>query len=1303
MTILLTILLSMAGMRAYAQNIEFSDATTKAICVANWDTDHDGELSTDEAAAVTDLGSVFNTNREIKTFNELEYFTGLTSIGFMAFIDCSGLTSITIPNSVISIVNYAFSGCSGLASVTIPNSVTSIGFRAFINCSGLTSVTIPNSMTSIDNWAFYGCSGLTSITIPNSVTSIGDGAFRNCTGLTYIKVESGNEKYDSRNNCNAIIETSSNTLIAGCKNTIIPNSVTSIGNYSFSECNSLKSVTIPNSVTSIGGSAFLGCSGLTSVTIPNSVTSIGGAAFFGCSGLTAVTIGNSVTSIGGSAFYGCSGLTSVTIPNSVTSIGSGAFYYCSGLTSVTIPNSVTSIDEGAFSGCSGLTSIKVENGNEKYDSRNNCNAIIETSSNTLIAGCKNTIIPNSVTSIGNYAFYGCSGLTSVTIPNSVTSIGSFAFDGCKGLTSITIPNSLTSIGESAFRGCSGQTSVTIPNSVTSIGDGAFQHWRNLTTIVSEIENPFAIGNNVFDSSNIDFYATATLIVPDGKKSAYESTEGWNKFKTIIEVVEVDGIKVLPDHITKRTIHVEKAGTLNDIIKTGEMFLIEELTISGELNGTDIKYINEMAGKAISKNEALLHTETEGKLRSLDITNARIVKGGDAYDYYIHDSYDLGFLYTADNAITPGLFTWTKLESILLPNSVTSVNGMSYWDDDLPKNQRLYMGAFPDCLTSVTIPNSVTSIGSHAFYGCTGLASINVESGNEKYDSRNNCNAIIETSSNTLIAGCKNTIIPNSITSIRDYAFQGCCSLTSLTIPNSVTSIGSYVFHECSGLSSITIPNSVTSIGNYAFRGCSGLTSVSIPNSVTSIGYYTFYDCSGLTSVTIGNSVTSIGSSAFYKCTNLTSVTIGNSVTSIGSSAFYKCTNLTSVTIPNSVTSIGGSAFSYCSGLTSITIPNSVTSIGYYAFSGCSGLTSIKAENGNEKYDSRNNCNAIIETSTNTLIAGCKNTIIPNSVTSIGSSAFYKCTNLTSVTIPNSVTSIGGSAFSYCSGLTSVTIPNSVTSIGGSAFSYCSGLTSVIVDIEQPLEINDYTFSNQSNITLYVPKGSKAAYEAADYWNKFKEIKEFVKDNEVTYVIKDDNTVTATAASDPTEMDIVISESFMVDGEALPVTAIGDEAFKGNTDMALVCIPETIEEIGDDAFAGCSGLKAIYSYADEPIALGSAKATVRTRADGDETSASAVFANVDKETCILYVPKNSGEKYRNAAGWGEFQNIVEMNSYIPGDANNDAEVDSKDVEATVGYIMEGKTENFIFKNADVKTDGKINAADIVTVINITNIK
>ena len=383
---------------------------------------------------------------------------------------------------VTSIGDYAFYNCDSLTSITIPGSVTSIDDDAFYNCDSLTSITIPNSVTSIGDNAFAGCDSLTSITIPQSVTSIRSSLFGYCDSLTSITVDKGNKVYDSRSNCNAIIETDTNTLISGCQSTVIPNSVTSIGKFAFWGCDSLTSITIPQSVTSIRSSLFGYCKSLKSITvdkgnkvydsrnncnaiietdtnslisgcqstvIPNSVTSIGADAFWGCDSLTSINIPQSVTSIGDYAFWGCDSLTSIIIPYSVTSIGNSAFDECNSLTSITIPDSVTSIGYSAFSNCWSLTSIT---------------------------------IPNSVTSIGDFAFDECYSLTSITIPGSVTSIGGGAFVYCGSLTSITIPDSVTSIGGGAFYGCDSLTSITIPDSVTSIGDGAFEYCNSLKNV-----------------------------------------------------------------------------------------------------------------------------------------------------------------------------------------------------------------------------------------------------------------------------------------------------------------------------------------------------------------------------------------------------------------------------------------------------------------------------------------------------------------------------------------------------------------------------------------------------------------------------------------------------------------------------------------------------------------------------------------------------------------------------------------------------------------------------------------------------
>ena len=271
-------------------NIAFADVNAKTICVQNWDTGGDGELNEAEAAAVTDIGEAFKGNTEITSFNELQYFTDLTQIGNDAFRNCSSLTSVAIPSSVTKFGYDVFRGCSSLTSLTIPNSVTRIEEGTFYNCSSLTSMTIHSSVTNIEAFAFHGCTGLTSLDIPSSVTYISNTAFGKCSGLTSISVDPDNSKYDSRNNCNAIIETATNTLLLGCKNTSFPNSVTKIGSYAFYYCSELTTMIIPSTITFIGSRAFYNCSSLTSVTIPSSVTTIGAFAFSNCPELISVTV-----------------------------------------------------------------------------------------------------------------------------------------------------------------------------------------------------------------------------------------------------------------------------------------------------------------------------------------------------------------------------------------------------------------------------------------------------------------------------------------------------------------------------------------------------------------------------------------------------------------------------------------------------------------------------------------------------------------------------------------------------------------------------------------------------------------------------------------------------------------------------------------------------------------------------------------------------------------------------------------------------------------------------------------------------
>ena len=760
-----------------------------------------------------------------------------------------------------------------------------------------------------------------------------------------------------------------------------------------------------------------------------------------------------VTSIGDYTFASCN-LTEVAIPLGVTRIGHHAFSSCKELYSITIPNSVTSIEWSAFYECTSLSTIT---------------------------------IPNSVKTIGEGAFADCSNLYSVTIGNSVTIIGGWAFRNCSSLNTIIIPNSVITIGASAFQGCAGLWTVTIGNSVRHIGTCAFSDCLEISSVhISDLAAWCSIEFEDKWSNPLCYQKSEQSFISD--KPVYKSPQLYVNGQIITDLVIPNTVTSINDYVFNGCNYLESV-VISNSVKTIGNFAFQDCYSLSSVTISD--FVESIGDNAFSNCWNLTSLILPGTLNNIG-------------NYAFSDC--------------------KKISTVIIPNSVTSIG----------------TGAFYGCkaINSITIPSSVITIGAYPFAACENLVSINVDNGNPAYNSNNNCNAIIHTETGKLVSGCSNTVIPITVTSIGERAFEHCSGLTSINIPNSVTEIGEYAFawsnlltisfssnlqhigraafsgtpwyknlsdgliyagsvvlgykntlpsnvtikdgtlgiaawafQGCNNLQTITLPISLTSIGDHAFMNCRSLTSFNIPNSTTSIGDYAFWGCSGFSSVDIPNSVKYLGEGAFRECTSLTSVSIGNSITSIEPWTFSGCPYLSSIVIPNSVTSIGDAAFYGCTYLESITTPQSVTTIYSSSFWG--------TFDGTAWYNNQ-----------------------PNGLVYAGEVIYkYKGTmpNETKLIIKDGTLGISSSAFWGQNGLTSLTIPNSIVYIGNYAFEECRNLTEVIVKRATPISINSGTFTNRSYATLYVPKGSKDAYEASDYWKEFKEIVELNK-YQLIYII-----------------------------------------------------------------------------------------------------------------------------------------------------------------------------------------------------------
>ena len=755
----------------------------------------------------------------------------------------------------------------------------------------------------------------------------------------------------------------------GIQSIVISNGVTSIGSFAFDGCTNLTNVTFADSVSTIGNYAFRNCSSLKNITLPVGLTTLQPGAFSGCSSLESVAIPNGVTSISGT-FIDCTNLTNITLPNGLDTIGSNSFRNCTSLKSIVIPESVTSIGAAAFFGCSNLSNIS---------------------------------LPDGITAIGDGTFQECTKITEFTIPSGVKSIGNSAFSTCRGLTKITIPDGVTSIGVNAFLGCIGLTDLSIPDSVTTIGAGAFNTCKGLTNIK------------------------------------------------------------IPDGVT-------------------------------EIGDNAFAYCTSLSSATLPK----------------DLTS-----------------------------ISNSLFeNCTNLTNVTIPDNITSIGSRAFC---LCKN-----------LSAVKLPDSVTSIGEAAFSQCEKLTGINIPKGVTTIGASAFANCISITS----------ITIPDGVTQISDRTFENCVLLKKVTLPNSVTSIGSYAFNQCLSLTGIDIPDGVTTIGESAFAFCESITSITIPDGVTSLSDSVLFRCDKLTTLKFSDKITSIGAYAISGCYSLTSFTIPDTVTSIGSGAFYYCENLKSIKIPDGVTSILDYTFQNCTNLESVTLPERLTSIGKYAFSECTSLSSI---------------------------------IIPIGVTSIGECAFYcySDSSLKFIVVSNYAYSNSYNAFSGISYNAEFHYYFYISysddgngTVKGKYESYGTDVLEITVTPRTDYEVDKVTLSySNKTIELTPDKEGKYKYTMPDLdtyvYIKATFVTTVASGNcgsNLTWALDDRGTLTISGTGDMTNWysaDFVPWKNYKADIKSVvfseKVTSIGSYAFNKCTNLKSITIPKNIASIGEKAFSGCSQL------------------------------------------------------------------------------------------------------------------------------------
>lgn len=1179
---------------------------------------------------VSSLGnSAFSGCSKISTIIVPDY---VEIIGPYAFSGCNNLTNVVISNGVKTIGQNAFDSCSSLSSIAIPSSVTNIGVQAFGGCSNISSfivdennpnyssfsnlllskdrsqlvagingnVVIPDCVTDIRLYAFYNYSNLSSIIIPDSVVTIGQNAFTSCDKLSSV---------------------------------IIPDSVISLGKRAFFGCYNLKNASIGNNVPKIEDDTFYMCRNLTNISIGNKVTSIGSAVFYECNNLTTISIPSSVVAIGQNAFYNCNNLTNISIPSSVVNIEINAFDGCFSnysinnkvlfkgrtldsveamtnypwripegiiyadilidgkvlykkndhysqwikidattdyngtfnrfddpdyqhICEIIIPNndisgkSIVSFGDNIFSEYSQLTSITIPNS-------------VSSIGNSAFYKCslKELYLPNGIFSIGDYAFQHNSNLESITIPNSVVNVGQYAFAECSQLSAINISNKLSSIEDGLFYSCLSVASISIPNSVETIGDYAFYNCENLRRL--------AIGNHVTSIGQHAFTNGIFSSLAFPASIAYIDVSAFNNCCSVINVS-------IPQYICENSLSSILPDSYQNIKYATVLNSVSTISATAFSDCSSLQRLSIASGSLQIENRAFASNE---KLNSVTFTalSSQQVKRITNYPWdlqfgtMIH-CLDISFPVKRQTTIVTYSDATTEELNITGYIDLSKVKKLNL---DVVKLDigdavtSIAKDAFIDCSTlqSVVFQSSIRSIASNAFSGCTNLQVFNMPE-----DVRT-----IGSSAFMKCTSLRSISIPSSVVYIESNAFNGCTNLQDFDMQEGVLEIESGAFMKCTSLRSISIPSSVVYIRSNAFSGCLKLLEVyflgktkdqvqamksfswSLKNNTSAVctdGVLTIYNGNTLvkyegsdewtevqisgelnaysipskqtaTDIILGNDVSSIGNACLYGSSVLSGLYIPSTVVSIGNQAFQNCSALKNVNIPDSVSSIGEYAFAY-SGIASMSLPGYLSIVNKYTFKDCSNLAIV---------------------------------IVPDSCLCIDNYAFFGCSSLTDIQLGSSVSSIGASTFANCYSLSTMTIPSSVVSIGVTTFADCNQLLDVTFKEKTITDVK-----SMENFSWALKLGTILHCSDTDY--------KLTHRNTLVKWVGDTTW---------TEIDIqgLLNGSEISDHNTLEsidigsdVSSIGAQAFYNCASLANVIISYDVVSIGRNAFCGCSSLSSV---------------------------------------------------------------------------------------------------------------------------------